>query len=158
MPTVTPRILNPPFAFADLNTDFRRNESTGLITLSDAGGSENLVNVQGNTMNVGDIFVVLGQVWFTPTGTPPYRFFLRLDRNSSGPGFISWWQGSGRPRINATYDHDNENVVQIMALGTISFDTADPRVEMYAQAIGSDVEIQDGEAKLTMLTFSSIEP
>lgn len=58
MPQVTPRIINPPFAFADLDTEFLENGNHGgPINLTD-GGAESVLPVTFSALSNGDLVLI----------------------------------------------------------------------------------------------------
>lgn len=141
MPQITPRIINPPFAFADLDTEFL-TASGGSDNLS-AGVNTEIIAFDLAPMAMGDLIIAnffmrgnadfLGAAYITATiaddtpGGPITTVFP-----PAGNGIIAQWVSSPQTRQSCVV------LFRVNSSGT-------PRLQLVARSDGGDSILNDAQ-------------
>lgn len=155
MPSVTPRIINPPFAFADLNTSQVQFTQGGNVNIT-AGNSQVIATALGVDADTNDIAFGVAQAIVTETSVTGGTILAEIFDNTVGGPFIDWFlAGAADPAMQIPIAAGDTMRVQVMGMGFMNAN-AQPVIAMRLSPIGCDVQVLASERWLNLTQFSSV--
>jgi hypothetical protein len=115
MPSVIPRIISPPFSFADLNTAVQHFTANGPIALTD-GVPSILGTSLGALARQNDLILVRGQMLVSPDTDIDAEISLAIIDVTPG-GAITRFSIGTEPIVRSCINHDSLYIMEVTGFG-----------------------------------------